>query len=217
MSELDFSAMRAAMVSNQLRTNNVSEPRMLAVLEAVAREKFVPAERASLAYIDLPVPLSNGRSLNAPLITARLIVEAGIRAGDKVLLVGAATGYATALLAKLGATVVALEEDQALLTQAKANLAGVAGVSLVSGPLAAGWRKEAPYDAIVIDGAVEHVPDALAAQLSDVGRLVTGLVDSGVTRLAFGRKAGAGVGLVPFVEMETVPLPGFSKPKSFSF
>lgn len=205
------------MVSNQLRTNNVSDPRIVAAMEAVARERFVPAERAKIAYIDLPVPLSGGRALNSPLATARLITESGVEAGEKVLLVGAATGYAAAILAELGAEVTALEEDGALLATAKAALAGKTNVTLVSGPLNGGWKKGAPYDVIIIDGAVESVPEAIASQLSATGRLLTGLVDRGVTRLATGRRAGSGVGLVAFADVETVVLPGFATPKGFSF
>ncbi|MBL0117285.1 MAG: protein-L-isoaspartate O-methyltransferase [Sphingomonadales bacterium] len=212
MSELDFSAMRAAMVSNQLRTNKVSDPGIVAAMKAVARERFVPAERAALAYIDVPIPLANGRALNSPLVTARLIAEAGIEPGEKVLLVGAATGYAAALLAELGAKVTALEVDVSLTAIGKS-----AGISSVTGPLEAGWRKNAPYDVILIDGAVEGIPTAIAAQLADGGRLLTGLVDKGVTRLALGRKSGTGVGLVSFADLEAVRLPGFAPPASFSF
>jgi protein-L-isoaspartate(D-aspartate) O-methyltransferase len=205
------------MVSNQLRTNNVSEPRIVAALEAIAREDFVPAERASLAYVDVPVPLGNGRFLNAPLATARLIAESGVKAGEKVLLVGAATGYAAALLAKLGAEITALEVDQALIGIARKALGKVSGVNLVSGPLNAGWRKGAPYDVIIIDGAIEALPETFAAQLTAAGRILTGLVDNGLTRLASGRKAGKGVGLVPFTDIEAVRLPGFAQPAGFSF
>jgi len=212
VSELDFSAMRAAMVSNQLRTNKVSDPRIVAAMKAVARERFVPAERAALAYIDVPIPLANGRALNSPLVTARLIAEAGIEPGEKVLLIGAATGYAAALLAELGAKVTALEVDVSLTAIGKS-----VGISSVTGPLEAGWRKNAPYDVILIDGAVEGIPTAIAAQLADGGRLLTGLVDKGVTRLALGRKSGTGVGLVSFADLEAVRLPGFAPPASFSF
>lgn len=205
------------MVSNQLRTNYVSEPRIVAAMKAVARERFVPAARAALAYVDVPIPLAGGRALNSPLATARLIAESGIEPGEKVLLVGAATGYAAALLAELGAKVTALEVDDALAAAAKTALGKVPGVTLVTGPLESGWRKGAPYDVILIDGAVEAIPAALAAQLADDGRLLTGLVDKGVTRLARGRKAGQAVGLVPFADLETVRLPGFSASPGFSF
>lgn len=204
--------MRAAMVSNQLRTNKVSDARIVAAMQAVARERFVPAERAALAYVDVPIPLGNGRALNSPLVTARLITEAAIEPGEKVLLVGAATGYAAALLSELGAKVTALEADESL-----AAIGKVAGIAYVAGPLESGWRKGAPFDVILIDGAVEAVPAAIGAQLADGGRLLTGLVDKGVTRLALGRKSGQSVGLVSFADLEAVRLPGFAPPASFSF
>jgi len=206
------------MVSSQLRTNNVSDPRIVAVMNAVAREDFVPSDRAALAYVDVPIPLAGGRALNAPLATARLIAESRVKPGERVLLVGAATGYAAALLAALGAQVTALEVDEALAATARALIGKVAGITLVSGPLDAGWRKRAPYDVILIDGAIEALPAALAAQLAADGRLLTGLVDNGVTRLARGHKAGQeGVGLVSFADLEIVRLPGFSIPSGFSF
>lgn len=217
MSDLDFSAMRAAMVSNQLRTNAVSNPLVVAAVGAVSREKFVPADRLALAYVDIPVPLGGGRSLNAPLVTARLITEAGLKKGDRILLVGAATGYAAALIAELTGSVTALEEDGALLVQARANLEHDNRVALVEGPLNAGWADGGPYDAILIDGAVECVPDAIWAQLVEGGVLATGLVDQGLTRLAIGRAAGVGHGLFAFADAETIILPGFAKPRSFSF
>ena len=209
--------MRAAMVSNQLRTNNVSDPRIVSAMETVARENFVPEDRASLAYVDVPIPLGNGRFLNAPLATARLITESNVKAGEKVLLVGAATGYAAALLAKLGADITALEVDDALIRIAKRALGKVPGVNLVSGPLNAGWRKAAPYDVIIVDGAIDALPETFAAQLATAGRILTGLVDDGVTRLASGRRAGKSIGLVPFADIETVRLPGFASPAGFRF
>ncbi len=212
MSELDFSAMRAAMVSNQLRTNKVNDPRVVTAMKVVARERFVSAERAALAYVDVPIPLGHGRALNSPLLTARLIAESAIEPGEKVLLIGAATGYAAALLQELGANVTALEVDESLAAIGKA-----AGLRYVVGPLEAGWRKGAPYDVVLIDGAVSAVPTAISAQLADGGRLLAGLIDRGVTRLALGRKSGQGVSLVAFADLEAVELPGFSSPESFSF
>jgi len=212
VSELDFSAMRAAMVSNQLRTNKVNDPRVVTAMKVVARERFVSAERAALAYVDVPIPLGHGRALNSPLVTARLIAESAIEPGEKVLLIGAATGYAAALLQELGANVTALEVDESLAAIGKA-----AGLRYVVGPLEAGWRKGAPYDVVLIDGAVSAVPTAISAQLADGGRLLAGLIDRGVTRLALGRKSGQGVSLVAFADLEAVELPGFSSPESFSF
>ncbi len=217
MSKHDFNAMRAAMIASQLRTNNVNDPRVTDALDAVSRENFVPEDRASLAYVDVPVPLAGGRALNTPMATARLLTEAALRPGDRVLLVGAATGYAAAVLAQLVAHVTALEEDANLAASARASLAGLENVVVVNGPLTKACQEQAPFDVIVIDGAVEALSAEIEGQLAEHGRIVSGLVERGVTRLARGTKAGGRVGLVPFADVETVILPGFETPDRFRF
>lgn len=212
----DFAKMRHAMVVSQLRTNAVSDPRVIAAMGEVPREAFVPAAQRAVAYRDAQLPLGGGRTLNTPLATARLLVAAEVAPTDRVLLVGAAGGYAAALLARIATTVVALEEDAALAGEAVGGVTG-SNVETVSGPLNQGWEAGAPYDVIVIDGAVESVPDAIADQLAPGGRLVTGVVDRGVTRLAMGRRTGGGFGIADFVDMECALLPGFARPKSFQF
>ena len=210
MSEQTYSSMRTAMVESQLRTSDVDDQRVIAVMARVPREEFVPAERRAMTYIDRPIPLSGGRALNAPLVTGRLLKEAQVDAGDKVLLIGAATGYSAALLAELGAQVTAVEEEGG------ADIA-VPGVTLVRGPLAAGAPDGAPYDVLFIDGAVEDVPTALVQQLADGARVVTGLVDRGVTRLCAGRVIGGALGLNSLTDIEMVALPGFGAVKAFTF
>lgn len=217
MSNLDFPAMRRAMVDSQLRTNAVSDPRVTAAIESVAREEFVPADRRATAYVDRAIPLSASRSMNPPLVTARLIVEAGIAPTDTVLVVGAASGYAAAVVAGLASSVVALESDAALAGAAKAQLKGLPNVTVVTGDLAKGHTKGAPYDVILVDGAIEEVPDALVRQLAEKGRLAAAVIDGGVSRLSIGYKAGAGFGLDPIMDADAVALPGFAKPKVFSF
>ena len=217
MSNLDFSAMRRAMVDSQLRTNAVSDPRVTAAIESVAREDFVPADRRATAYVDRAIPLSATRSMNPPLVTARLIVEAEIAPTDRVLVVAAASGYAAAVVAGLASTVVALESDAALAAEAKAQLKGLPNVTVIAGDLAKGHAKGAPYDVILVDGAIEQVPDALIRQLAEKGRLAAAVMDGGVSRLSIGYKAGAGFGLDPILDADAVALPGFAKPKVFSF
>ncbi len=217
MTEQNFSAMRAAMVASQLRTNNVSDPRVVAAMEVVARERFVPAERRALAYIDVPVPLGSGRALNPPMTTARLLTEAKLSPVDKLLIIGTATGYAAAVAVKLVASVITVEEDEALLAQAKENLGDDSQIVTVWGPLAAGWKAGAPYDVIIIDGAVEQVDSRITGQLNDGGRLLAGLDDGVVTRLAAGRKTGNFCTLIAFADVETVRLPGFETAKGFAF
>jgi protein-L-isoaspartate(D-aspartate) O-methyltransferase len=217
VSNLDFPAMRRAMVDSQLRTNAVSDPRVTAAIESVAREEFVPADRRATAYVDRAIPLSATRSMNPPLVTARLIVEAGIAPTDTVLVVGAASGYAAAVVAGLAGSVVALESDASLAAAAKAQLKGLPNVTVVTGDLAKGHTKGAPYDVILVDGAIEQVPDALIRQLAEKGRLAAAVMDGGVSRLSIGYKAGTGFGLDPIMDADAVALPGFAKPKAFSF
>lgn len=212
----DFDAMRHAMVVSQLRTSAVSDPAVVAAMGRVPREAFVPAAQAEVAYRDAPLPLPGGRAINPPLITGRLLTAAELQPTDRVLLVGAAMGYGAAVVARLVDSVVALEEDATLAAAAHAALAGEA-VDVVEGPLNAGWAQGAPYDVIVIDGAVEVVPDAIVEQLAPGGRLTTGVVDRGVTRLALGRRTEGGFGLVDFADLGCVELPGFAKPKTFHF
>ena len=213
----DFAAMRQAMVASQLRTTAVTDPRIIAAMADVPRELFVPAAVAALAYRDTAVPLGEGRFANTPLATARLIGEARLRAEDRVLLIGAAGGYTAAVLARIVAQVVAVESTPALAAHARAALAGIANVTVVEGALEHGHPEGMPYDAIVIDGAIEELDATLASQVVDGGRIVTGLLERGVCRLAAGSRAGSATALTPFVDIDAVPLPGFAKPKAFVF
>lgn len=212
-----FEAMRHAMVASQLRTNAVNDPRVVTVMSQVPREAFLPTDQRALAYRDTLLPLGNGRRHDSPLVIGRLLTEAELQPSDHVLLVGAAGGYAAALLSPLVASVVALEEEPALLAIARGGLAGTANVELVQGPLAAGWAARGPYDLIVVDGAVEELPQALVDQVKIGGRMVTGVIDRGVTRLAVGRRTEGGFGLADFMDIEVATLPGFAKPRKFTF
>ena len=216
MSVYDFEQMRSAMVASQLRTTGVADARVLAAVGAVPRERFVPAERVALAYADALVALGGGRELSPAMATARLLSEAGPRGPESALVVGAATGYAAAVLDRLVASVVAVEEDARLAALAREALAGTA-VQLVEGPLAEGHEAGAPYDLILIDGAVERVPEAIVAQLAEGGRLAAAILDRGVTRLGIGRKAGGGFGFTIFTDAAAAVLPGFAAPRMFSF
>ncbi len=199
------------MVESQLRTSDVDDQRVIAAMAKVPREDYVPAARRAMAYIDRPIPLDGGRSLNPPLVTGRLLKEAQIAPGDKVLLIGAATGYAAALLVELGASVTAVEEEGGPDTIA------ASGATIVRGPLAKGSIGGAPYDVLFIDGAVEEVPAALVQQLAEGARVVTGIVDGGVTRLCSGRIVGGALGLSRLADIEMVILPGFAAPARFTF
>jgi protein-L-isoaspartate(D-aspartate) O-methyltransferase len=216
MTEHNFEHMRRAMIASQLRTTGVNDPAVLAAIGAVARERFVPGERVSLAYADTLVPLKPGRELNSPMAIGRLLTELAPEPGEHALVVGAATGYSAAVMDRLTGSVVAVEEDADLLAIARAALAG-SGVELVEGPLAAGAGQRAPYDLILIDGAVEFVPEAILAQLKDGGRLAAAILEDGVTRISIGRKAGEGFGMAAVSDAAAAVLPGFLKPRGFTF
>ncbi|WP_375382243.1 protein-L-isoaspartate O-methyltransferase [uncultured Sphingomonas sp.] len=212
-----FFTMRQAMVTSQLRTTAVDDARLVAAMATVERERFVPSASRDLAYRDTAIPLGRGRALNLPMATGRLLNEAYLRPEDHVLLIGAATGYSAAILALLVRNVIAVEADATLAQMARTALATTADVQVVEGALAAGHPAAAPYDVIVIDGAVEEVPTSLLDQLGVGGRIVTGLADRGVTRLASGRRGERGFGLAAFADADCVMLPGFNRPRAFTF
>lgn len=212
----DYAAMRAAMVASQLRPTAVDDVRVVTAMATLPREAFVPAASRPLAYRDTAIPLGGGRYLNTPMATGRLLTVAEIVPEDRVLLIGAATGYAAAILAELDARVVAVEEDAELASIARRMLAGKP-VEVVEGPLAAGHAADAPYDVLMIDGSVEELPAALIEQLRVGGRIVTGIVDRAATRLAAGRRTQGGHGVSPFADAECVTLPGFARTPAFRF
>ncbi len=169
------------MVDGQIRPNRVTDPRVLDAMRTLPRELFVPPHLAALAYVDEDLPLGGGRYLVEPLVTARLVQMARVRAGERVLVVGAGTGYGAAVMAACGAQVTALEEDDALMAIALRVLPRTApSVRLVNGRLAAGLPSDGPWDAIMIEGAVSAIPDAYAGQLAAGGRLVTVMAPTGV-------------------------------------
>jgi protein-L-isoaspartate(D-aspartate) O-methyltransferase len=173
-SMIDFAHARRVMVDNQLRTSGVTDRRLLAAMGEVPREKFVPAARQSLAYIDGVHPLSANRQLGAPAPFAKLVQLAEIDHTDRVLDVGCGNGYSAAVLAHLGESVVAVDTDTSLVQHASATLAeiGLGNVTVVAGELSKAGAEHGPYDVIVVEGTVDAVPEALFAQLKPTGRLV---------------------------------------------
>ncbi|MEM8917526.1 MAG: protein-L-isoaspartate O-methyltransferase [Pseudomonadota bacterium] len=217
MGQENFREMRKAMVVSQLRTTDVSDPLVIAAMSDVPREDYVPASSRNVAYADRGVSVGNGRSLNAPLSTGRLLTAAELRPDDRVLLIGAATGYTAAVLSQIVAEVTAVEQSARLAAKAEGNLEGLANVTMLKGDHSKGCSDGAPYSVIVIDGVVEQVPDELSEQLAPDGRLVAAIADRGVARLALGRKAGGIVGYQYFADCGGSPLPGFETVKGFDF
>jgi protein-L-isoaspartate(D-aspartate) O-methyltransferase len=209
----DFAAARQAMVDSQLRPEGVSDPSVIAAMSIVPREKFVPDDRRPLAYVDRAIPLGEGRSMPAPMVTGLLLTALAPHAGESALVVGAGTGYAATILAEMGVKAVALESSATLVAAANKLR-----VRIVEGALEDGHLPLAPYDFILIDGAVEFIPDALVEQLKDGGRLAGAIIgEGGITRLFVGRKAGGGFGFHSIADSATPALPGFERPRTFTF
>lgn len=221
----DFAAARQKMIDSQLRTEGVTDYAVLAAMGEIPREQFVPSRIRPLAYIDedLSVKDAEGelpaRYMMEPAPFARLIQAAEVLPADIVLDIGCATGYSTAVLARLADSVVAIEVDAELAALAGENLVdlGVANAAVVSGPLAAGYPSEGPYDVIFLGGAVEVVPDALFAQLKDGGRLVAVVGYGLAAEATLFTRTGDDIGCRPMFNAHLRPLPGFEKPKAFVF
>jgi len=200
------------MVENQLRPQGVIDTRVVDAMSTVARERFLPPETRPLAYADRAVSLGGGRFLPAPTVLGQLLTQMMPQPRQRALVVGAATGYSVAVLAHMGLQVVGVESAPELVQRAREL-----GFEIVHGALAAGHKKGAPYDQILIDGAVEVIPDAIIDQLADGGRLGTALVDRGVTRMIVGRKAAGAFGYLSVGDAGVPVLPGFMQPKAFTF
>jgi len=215
---MDFVQARNRMLDGQVRTADVTDLPLLAALAELPRERFVPPGQNDLAYADLDLSLrGSGRCLLRPRTLAKLIQAAEVAPTDRVLDVGCTTGYCAAVLARLAAEVVALEEDAALAAFATKALASVAAVSVVAGPLTAGWPTRQPYDVILMEGATEVAPRDLFAQLVDGGRLlcIEGRDLAGramVYRSDRGQVSGRSV-----FDAAAPLLPGFARPPAFVF
>jgi protein-L-isoaspartate(D-aspartate) O-methyltransferase len=218
---------RNLMVDGQVRPNRVYDSRLLDAMRRLPREQFVPPAQAARAYADQDVPLGGGRVLTEPMVIARLLQLADIRRGERALVIAAGSGYSAALVAACEAQVTALEEDPALLALARALLPVWApGVTVVEGPLAAGWPGGAPYDLILIDGAVEHVPEAIVRQLRPAsvqagapggGRLVTVQRRDGVGQGVVGEAVAGALRFAAGFDCATTRLAAFRHAAGFVF
>jgi protein-L-isoaspartate(D-aspartate) O-methyltransferase len=208
---------RFNMVEAQIRSSNVTDPRILAAMNAVAREKFVPSAARALAYADVPVAVAQGRYLLDPRSFAKLLQLADIKVTDRVLDVGCGTGYSAAVLARLAGEVIALEQDADLVRIASELLATSVGkVELVQGGLIEGVKAHAPFDVIFVNGAIEQAPEILLAQLAEGGRLVT-VIKDGQSRAWLFLKENGQVGKRPDFDAEVPLLAGFKKAMGFIF
>jgi protein-L-isoaspartate(D-aspartate) O-methyltransferase len=208
----DFSLARRAMVDSQLRPEGVTDRGVLSAMGSVERERFVSESAKAFAYFDRPLKIGEGRAMMSPAALGRLLTVAAPVPGERALVIGSGTGYSATILREIGLDVVALESDPSLAAAAKA-----AGVETVQGELEKGWSKSAPYDLILLDGAVEEIPDALAKQLAPDGRLAGAVIDRGVARLVMGRCAKGAIGLRTIADADVEALPGFERPRAFTF
>ena len=221
---MDFATLRRNMIDGQIRPNRVTDERVIEAMETIPRELFVPKARRALAYADEAVKIAPGRYLMEPMLAARLIETAAIRPADAVLLIGAGSGYTAALLARLAPAVLALESDPDLAKEAERLLGAVGAdtVSVIKGPLVAGYPRQAPYDAIVFDGAVEEIPQAIMSQLGDGGRLVAIVAHAGSASNRSGHativtRIGDAYARREVFDGGTPVLPGFARKPAFVF
>lgn len=216
----DSALQRKNMVESQIRPSDITDRRITAAMSDIAREAFLPPGLdKTLAYMDGAIPAGAGRTLLAPRTLARLLQLTAAGKDDKVLIVGAATGYSTAILARMVKSVVALESDTALAAAARGNLETLApgNVKVVESALDAGHAAGAPYDVIFIEGAVEDVPEALLSQLAQGGRLVAIEQANGIAHAIVTTKTALAVSSRVAFEAGATLLPGFARPKGFVF
>jgi protein-L-isoaspartate(D-aspartate) O-methyltransferase len=226
---INFAAQRITMVESQIRPNEVTDPRLLAALRALPRERFVPPQLRPLAYMDEGIevfPSIDGapaRFLLAPMVLARLIQLASVEPNDAVLDVGCATGYSAAVLARLGRSVTGLEPEPELAHAARGALLalGIGNADIAEGPLAGGCPANGPYDVILLNGSVPEPPEALTAQLAEGGRLAA-VLSSGPGSGSQGKawlfvKVGGEVSGMPHFDAGAKPLPGLVSEPCFSF
>lgn len=221
----DFAAARRNMIEGQIRPNKVRDERVLTVLENLPRELFVPEKFAGVAYIDESMPVAAGRYLLQPMVLARFLEELGIKPTDRILDISPATGYSTAALARLGAQVVAVEQDAALQARGMEILKRleITNADIRVAPGAQGWRTQAPYDVILVNGAVDEEPDMLMHQLADGGRMAVVVrsyakadaAHTGEARIYL--RQGGVVSCRPVFDANVAVLPGFSAAPEFRF
>ncbi|MFO1146502.1 MAG: protein-L-isoaspartate O-methyltransferase [Rhodospirillales bacterium] len=216
---MDFAAARYKMVQNQLRTNRVTDPLIIAAMSDLPRERFLPESMRGIAYVDEDFPLGGGRFLVEPLACALLLQAAAIDADDVVLDVGCGPGYLTAIAARMASVVVALESDEALAKQATEILArlDLNTATVVTGPLRAGWPEQAPYDVIVFGGAVAEVPASFFEQLADGGRLLAVVTEGGIGRGTLFLRCGDSISVRPIFDSAVPLLPEFVPQPVFRF
>lgn len=214
----EFATRRVMMVDTQVRPSDVTKFPIIDAMLSVPRETFVPGDKREAAYVGENLTLAPGRVVLEPRTLAKLLDALDIQPTDLVLDVGCGLGYSAAVIARLAETVVAVEEDETLAEQAQRILSeeGVDNAVVVTGTLAEGSAKCAPYDVITVEGGVEQVPQALIAQLKDGGRIGAVFMDGAVGTVRIGYKTGAGVTWRSVFNAAAPVLSGFHKARGFT-
>lgn len=212
----EFATQRKTMVDNQIRTVDVTDRAVIDAFGSIGREAFVPAGLAALAYVDRSIEVAPGRFLIEPAQLARMIQLAAPVPGEKALVVGGATGYTAAIVAQLTGSATLLECDAGLAAAARTALAATPAVTVVEGPLTAGWAAAAPYDLVIFDGAFDDLPEAVIAQVAEGGRIVGVRGTGPSSSVVVVTKAGGTVSIRPAFYLPAAMLPGFARAREFA-
>ena len=216
---MDFTAARRMMVATQVKTAAVTDPLVISALEAVPREAFVPPNQRPFAYIDEDLMVGKGRHMMEPSVLARLLQLADVQSDDRALVVASGTGYSAAVVAQMARTVVAVDSDAALIAHARQACAtvGAAAVTVVMDDLMMGCPDHAPFDVILIDGAVAEIPAVLESRLCDGGRLVAVVRRGTIGRATLVTRAGEAFSRREGFDAMTPLLPEFTQAPKFVF
>jgi protein-L-isoaspartate(D-aspartate) O-methyltransferase len=219
---IEFEIARQNMVDSQLRPTKVTDIRLLDVMASLPREMFVEKSMQGIAYVDEDIEIAPGRYLMEPVVLARLVQALELTPKDSVLVIGAATGYETALIGRLAGSVVAVENDPGLSKQASmvVNHLGVDNAAVVEGLLTGGFPEQAPYDVVFFCGSIEDVPEDITRQLAPDGRMVAviGGAENGVLgRACLMTRSGDYLSKRVLFDAGIRLLPGFAKEVAFTF
>lgn len=219
----NFEILRQRMVDSQIRVNDVTDHRLIRAFSETPRELFVPSGQKPFAYGDRDLPISAGetgeRFLVSPMVMAKTIQALQIDTASVVLDIGCGSGYCAAILAQLAGSVVAVEEEELLVSAAEANLQmlGFDNAAILQGKLVDGLASEGPFDAILISGGVEEVPDTLKEQLNDRGRLVAIVMSGRTGQARLYERVASQISERTLFDASAPILPGFGKVREFVF
>ncbi|MDB6176041.1 protein-L-isoaspartate O-methyltransferase [Paracoccus sp. Z330] len=214
----DFAARRTTMVDTQVRPNDVTKFPVIEAMLTIPREDFVPASRRAVAYSGENLPLGDQRIMLEPRTLAKMVDALDIQSGDLVLDLACGFGYSAAVIARMAEAVVAIEDDEEMATEAQARLADAAvfNVAVLAGELAEGNAKQGPYDAILIEGAVEEVPPAIIEQLKDGGRIAALFMEGSLGVVRIGHRFKGRVNWRYAFHAHAPLLKGFERQRGFS-